>query len=227
MRIGVLVPFTNTVLERDLPHLCPPGATTYVTRIGGYGIDELPDVSAMAAMGDADIDQALEFIAGVNPDVVFYGCTSATLTHGLDFDRTLRHHIGSATRALAITAAGALVFTLRRFDVNRIAFVSPYTRDVADEAITFMESAGFTTVGSAVPDGEVLPREQGAFTPADIVELARRADRPGAEAIVLSCTDLRAVEATPHIEEQLAKPVIAVNRAMFTELAARLPELDS
>ncbi|MCP3935885.1 MAG: Asp/Glu racemase [Actinomycetia bacterium] len=227
MRIGVLVPFTNTVLERDLRHLCPPGSTTYVTRIGGYGIDELPDVSAMAAMGDADIDDALELISGVNPDVVFYGCTSATLTHGLDFDRALRHHIGSATRALTITAAGALVFTLRQLDVNRIAFVSPYTRDVADEAITFMESAGFSTVGSAVPDGEVLSCDQGAFTPADIVELARRADHPEAETIVLSCTDLRAVEATPHIEEQLAKPVIAVNRAMFTELAARLPELGS
>ena len=38
--------------------------------------------------------------------------------------------------------------------------------------------------------------------------LAREADREQAEAIVLSCTDLRAAEAAPAIEASLGKPVV-------------------
>ena len=220
MRIGVLVPFTNTVLERDLEALRPPGSTTYVTRVGGYDDERLPDAAAMKSMGNASIDNALALLAGVRPDVVLYGCTSATLTHGLDFDAELRGHIETATGAQAITAAGAMIFALRDLGVKKVSFASPYTRDVADEGIAFLASAGIETVASAIPGGTVMSHDQGAMTPDEVFELASAADHNDAEAIVLSCTDLRAVEATQRIEAELQKPVVAVNQAMFTELAA-------
>jgi len=64
-----------------------------------------------------------------------------------------------------------------------------------------------------------MTRDQGAMTPDDVFELASAANHDDAEAIVLSCTDLRAVEATQRIEAELQRPVVAVNQAMFTELA--------
>ena len=52
--------------------------------------------------------------------------------------------------------------------------------------------------------------------------LVREADREQAEAIVLSCTDMRAAEAAPAIEASLGKPVVTSNRAMMRAALKRI-----
>ena len=52
--------------------------------------------------------------------------------------------------------------------------------------------------------------------------LAREADRELAEAIVLSCTDMRAAEAAPAIEASLGKPVVTSNQAMMHAALKRI-----
>ena len=84
-RIGVLVPFTNTNLEPDLMRMLPPDCALHCHRTGGYDADKIPDSNQMSALGNYDIDHDLAMIAGARPDVVLYGCTSATLTQGADF----------------------------------------------------------------------------------------------------------------------------------------------
>ena len=97
-RIGVLVPFTNTNLEPDAMLLRPDGVSLHFARLGGYDQDEIPDADQMHGLGASDLEEPLHLLQGVRPDVILYGCTSATLTHGVAFDRTLaqnikRHHI--------------------------------------------------------------------------------------------------------------------------------------
>ena len=55
---------------------------------------------------------------------------------------------------------------------------------------------------------------QGALAPEDVFALGQRADHPEAQAIVLSCTDMRSVETITKLEETLGKPVITSNQAM-------------
>ncbi|MFC6583091.1 hypothetical protein [Sulfitobacter aestuariivivens] len=45
-------------------------------------------------------------------------------------------------------------------------------------------------------------------------ELGKKADHPEAEAIVLSCTDMRSVEIIAQLEARVGKPVITSNQAM-------------
>ena len=56
--------------------------------------------------------------------------------------------------------------------------------------------------------------EVGALTPEEVTALAERADADEAEAIVLSCTDMRAAEAVTEIEGRLGKPVVTSNQAL-------------
>jgi len=215
LRIGVLVPFTNTNLESDMMRLCPDGARVHFTRIGGYDMDEVPDETEMEQMGAADISDALQLIAGVRPDVVLYGCTSATLTHGMAFDAALAERIKEITGAEAITAAGALVAALRAVGTMRIGFASPYVGAVNRQAIGFLKGAGIDTVNCAEMAGTLSNHDQGAVTPDAVFDLAMRADHEDAQAIVMSCTDLRAVEVIDRIEAALGKPVITSNQAMM------------
>jgi len=63
---------------------------------------------------------------------------------------------------------------------------------------------------------------QGELTPDDVFQLSLLADHPDAQAIVLSCTDMRSVEAIERIEAAVGKPVITSNQAMVFALMKAL-----
>ena len=216
-RFGLLVPFTNTNMEPDFDLMRPQGVSLHTARMGGYDADEIPDADQMHGLGAADIDAPLRLLMGVKPDVVFYGCTSATLTHGPAFDRDLAARIKDQSGAVTVTAAGALIHALRALDITRIGFASPYVPAINDMAIGFLADMGVTCVHRADVEETLDNDGQGAMLPRDVAALGQRADHPDAQAVVLSCTDMRSVEAAASLEATLGKPVITSNQAMMFE----------
>lgn len=221
-KIGVLTPFTNVNLEPDMALMRPAGCTMHVARLGDYDADAIPGASQMARLGAADIDETLRLICGVRPAAVLYGCTSATLTHGVAFDRDLAAKIEARSGATSITAAGAVVEALRALGAARIGFASPYVGEINDQATAFFASEGIETTKRADIGRELDNYGQGALTPADVFDLAMRAVSDDADAIVLSCTDMRSVEAVARIEAATKTPVVASNQAMIFALCRAL-----
>jgi maleate isomerase len=127
-RIGVLVPFTNTNLEPDMAMMTPPGVSLHFARMGGYDEDAIPDAAQMQSLGAADLQETLTLLSGAKPDVVLYGCTSATLSHGPAFDRDLATRIKAQSGAQTVTAAGALVHALRTLGPRRSPSPRPMFR---------------------------------------------------------------------------------------------------
>ncbi|MEM7670999.1 MAG: aspartate/glutamate racemase family protein [Pseudomonadota bacterium] len=214
-RIGVLVPFTNVNLEPDLALLAPEGVSLHFARLGGYDLDAIPDQAQMAGLGAADIDEPMRLIQGVRPDVVLYGCTSATLTHGPGFDRALAERIGGASDAVSITAAGALVHAIRSLGARRVGFASPYVASINDRAVEFLAEHGIETVCRSDIGTELGNFGQGELTPDEVFELGLRADARDADALVLSCTDMRSVEVVDRLEQSTGKPVVCSNQALM------------
>jgi maleate isomerase/arylmalonate decarboxylase len=168
----------------------------------------------MQGLGAADLDEPLALLMGVRPDVVIYGCTSATLTHGPAFDRALADRIKAASGAATVTAAGALVHGLRTLGASRIGFASPYVPAINDLAVAFLAEMGVETLVRSEVSETLDNTGQGALGPGDVFELGLKADHPEAQAIVLSCTDMRSVETLERLEQRLGKPVISSNQAM-------------
>lgn len=214
-RIGVLVPFTNVNLESDLNLMRPPGVSFHVTRMGGYEREAVPDAEQMAGLGAADLEGPLSLLLGARPDLIMYGCTSATLTHGPAFDRSLATRIHTLSGAKTVTAAGALIFALRALGTQRIAFASPYTPDINRAAIDFLAESGMNVVSTAGIEEELGNYGQAELLPNDVYELGRRAVDNGAESLVLSCTEMRSVETISRLEGALKIPVITSNQAML------------
>lgn len=214
-RFGVLVPFTNTNLEPDLALISPAGISLHVARMGGYDEDEVPDEAQMHGLGAADLDGPLHLLMGAKPDVVIYGCTSATLTHGPAFDRDLAARISAGSGAHTVTAAGALVHALTVLDAKRIGFASPYVPAINDMAIEFLAELGVETIQRSEVSQRLGNAGQGALDPDAVYQMGIAADHPKADALVLSCTDMRSVEALARIEDTVGKPVICSNQAML------------
>ncbi len=214
-RIGILVPFTNVNLEPDMALLRPPGVSFHFQRLGGYDRDAVPDSSQMAGLGAAPIDEDLRLLEGVKPDAILYGCTSATLSHGVQFDQELAAKIKTSSGAVSVTAAGALVHALKTLDAKKIAFTSPYVESLNDDAIAFLAGAGFETVSRADYPRDLGNYGQGELSPDQVIEHALGADSSNAEALVLSCTDMRSVECISRLEDKVGKPVVCSNQAML------------
>ena len=226
-KIGVLVPFTNVNLEPDMQLLCPPGCTMHFERMGGYDADAIPGADQMAGLGSSDLSEITRLIAGVRPSAVLYGCTSATLTHGVQFDEQLAQDIATHTKGgvdptVCITAASALVQSIIALGVSKVGFSSPYLGEINDKAVAFMAASGIETVARADIGRELDNYGQGELTPAQVHDLAMKVNKPDVEAIVLSCTDMRSVEAIDQIEKDTGKPVVTSNQAMIYQLCRRL-----
>lgn len=213
-RFGVLVPFTNTNLEPDIALMRPDGVSLHFARLGGYDLDQIPDSDQMHGLGAADLGEPLRLLQGVKPDVILYGCTSATLTHGPAFDRDLARRIKQNSGAHTVTAAGALVHALQSLGITRIGFASPYVPAINDMAVSFLSEVGIDTLQRSEVDTLLDNYGQGELDPQAVYDLGLAADHPDAKAIVLSCTDMRSVECIAKIEAKLGKPVITSNQAM-------------
>ena len=221
-RIGVITPFSNTNLEADLVLLRPPGVSFHVARAGGYDLDEVPDSAQMRKFARAGLDGVLGLLMAARPDIVLYGCTSATLSSEPAYDRRFRLAIEEAAGVPAVTAAGALVGGLRDLGARRVAFCSPYTEALNREGAAFLEAAGFEVVRTAGIGRDLGNYGQSELEPGEVFRLGMRADHEDAEAIVLSCTDMRAVEVIEALEDRTGKPVVTSNQAMVHAALARL-----
>ncbi len=221
-RIGLVVPFSNTNLEPDMQILRPDGVSLHVMRVGGYDLDAIPDSDQMRKLALSSLDQVIESLKAALPDVILYGCTSATLALGPEFDLRLKDEIETLAGVPAVTAAGAVVEALADLGVRRIAFCSPYVQKLHQEAIGFLTDSGFEVVSEAHVETDLGNYGQGALAPKEVFELAMRADHPQAQALVLSCTDMRAVEAIPQLESVLNKPVVTSNQALMHAAKKRL-----
>ncbi|MEM6986380.1 MAG: Asp/Glu racemase [Pseudomonadota bacterium] len=222
LRVGLLVPYTNCNFEPDMTRLKPPSATLHSARLGGYDIDEIPGAEQMAGLGKAPLDEPIRLIAGVRPHAVLYGCTSATLTHGRAFDQSLAETIGTACGAVSITAAGALVKALATLGASRVGFASPYLGEINEQAIAFLGDAGVHTVHCHDIGRALGNYGQGELQPDEVFELGKAANHAEAEAIVLSCTDMRSVEVIDALERETGKPVVTSNQAMVFSLCDAL-----
>jgi maleate cis-trans isomerase len=221
-RIGAVVPISNTNLEPDLTMMRPRGVSLHFMRAGGYDLDRIPDSDQMRKFAEASLEDVIAGLTGARVDFVLYGCTSATLAHGLDFDRVFEARIAGLAGVGAVTAAGALVEALGDLGVEKVGFCSPYTRQLNAEGAAFLSQAGFEVVSQAYVGGDLGNYGQGAMSPEEVFRLGTEADRADAEAVVLSCTDMRAVEAIATLEEALHKPVVTSNQALMYVARKRL-----
>lgn len=221
-RIGLIVPASNTNAEPDCSLLCPEGVTTHVTRSGGYDVEAIPDSDEMRRFVRQSIDQNCQHLRDARVDLVAYACTSATLADGPQFDAKFCELLSDKSGCPAVTTAGALVEAIRHLGVTRVAFTSPYVKRLSRESVEFLQQSGIEVVNEFALERELSSLEQNALTPQDAYDMALCADHPDAQAMVISCTDFRALEAVQAIESALQKPVITSNQALMFACLKRL-----
>ena len=143
-------------------------------------------------------------------DAICYSCTSASVVIG---DAEVEAAIASAKPGVpVVTPPKAAVRGLRAFGARRISVLTPYTVETSRPMADYFVGHGFD-IASFTCLGFEDDREMARIAPSALVDLARDATHPDAEALFVSCTALRSALVAAQIEKALGRPVVTSNQA--------------
>ncbi|WP_277031302.1 hypothetical protein [Actinacidiphila oryziradicis] len=191
IRIGVLVPSSNTVLEPELARLadgvCLHFSRVRVTRIG-------VDADAAAQFDTAAMVGAAELLADAGVDVIVWGGTAGSWL-GVPHDLSIVSAIEAATGVPATTSTLALLEAARAFGLSRTALVTPYVAEVVSEIVSCYAESGLEVSG-----GEHLGLSDnhsfGLVAAGTLQPMIASADAP----VMVVCTNLRAARVVDLVE---------------------------
>jgi maleate cis-trans isomerase len=214
IRIGVLVPPGNPTVEPEFYRMAPAGVTIHFARLGSG------DTPGIAGTADGMVERTRAYLdtlpavartlAEVMPAVVVLGQTATSYVVGFKEDATLADRLAAVTSARAVTAAGAVFAGLRQLGVRTLALATPYPESISMLGKAYWEAAGFTLVKHHRLEDVISIYEE---TEARAAQLARAANVPDADAILISGTGLPTIGVLDPLERELGKPVITSNQA--------------
>ena len=205
--IGVVCPF-DMALDHELWRWMPEGVKLVFTRTPYY--DEPVGLEMAEEISDhGEIQAAVRSLVAIRPSAVTYACTSGSFVHGIEGARSLSAAMVSAGAPAAVTTSEGLLLALDALGISRVAVATPYLAELTNRLTAFLEQGGKSVVSQ---EGLGLDRDIWTVPYAATCELIRQADRPEAEAVFVSCTNLPTYDLITHMERELGKPVVTANQ---------------
>ena len=207
-RVGLLILATDHTSEPDYARMVAGG------RIGVY-VARLPYANPttpqnLAAMQPRLSEAAALILPGEPLDAICYSCTSASVVIG---DDAVEAAISAGKPGVpVVTPPLAAARGLRALNAARISVLTPYTVETGRPMADYFAAKGFS-IESFTCLGFEDDREMARISPEALVELAREATAPEADALFVSCTALRAALVAARIEDAIGRPVVTSNQA--------------
>ncbi|MFE1166159.1 Asp/Glu racemase [Nocardiopsis sp. NPDC058789] len=211
--VGVVAPY-DFALDRELWRWTPDDVSLLITRLPFVRIPVTVHQAA-ALSKRKGVTKAVRALMAPEPLAVGYACASGSFVHGAEGERELRRTMRDAGAPAAVTTSGALIRALRALDVGRIAVVTPYVDTVTDRLLDYLEEHD---VGVTSSVGLGLLSHIWRVTYAEVARAVHEVDRPDAQAVFISCTNVLTYDIIAPLERELGKPVIAANQVTMWDL---------
>lgn len=208
-RLGLIVPSSNTTMEREFSKLSPEGFSVHTARLR---------LTEVTVKGLAEMDKGVEGealkLADAGVDVIGYGCTSGSLFRGLGHDKTIEARIERASGISAVATAGAVISALKGLNIQKVAVATPYIDEINDLEEAFLSSNSFQVTdlkGLGIKENI----EIGRLDSQDAYELVMKLKYVDADGVFISCTNFPTLNKIKELEDAVQKPVISSNTATF------------
>lgn len=224
LRLGVVVPSSNTTVEPEFAAWTPPTASIHAARMPLVDVT----VEALDAMA-ADAVAAAERLGHAEVDAVAYACTTGSLIHGHGFDAELEADLAEAADAPAVATALSVHRLLDALGATRIAVATPYVDAVNDRERDYLADAGYDVVRL---DGREIERNTdiGRLTARDALDQATATldsvsgTDDEVDALFVSCTNYPTLGAVDDLAATV--PTVTSNLATLWDLC-RVSGLDA
>ena len=208
-RLGLLVPSTNTVMEPDFYRRLPAGWSLHTARM----LLDAVTPEAEARMLDEYALPAAHSLAGLRPDVVVFGCTSAGALRGNAFEAELVRRLSAQCGAPVVSVAQAVRQQMRELGARRWLVLTPYVDALNGPIRASLEADGLEVAalaGLGISDNTQIA----AVPPEVILEGARvLVQKADADALFVSCTNFPAFDLWEALSQVSGLPVVTSNQA--------------
>ncbi len=207
-RVGLIILATDHTSEVDFARMVASERVgVYVARIP-YANPTTPE--NLRKMQPSLTAGAALILPDEKLDAVCYSCTSASVVIG---DAEIDAAIQAAKPGVpVVTPPMAAMRGLRALGANRISVLTPYTVETSRPMADYFAGHGFD-IASFTCLGFEDDREMARIQPSALVDLARKATHPDAEALFISCTALRSALVAADIEKTIGRPAVTSNQA--------------
>ena len=216
VKIGVLIPSTNTIVEADCSAMHIPGVTFHTGRMY-IAHDKLGSDRAfeqLLAEITASLDIALRDVLTCAPDYLIMGMSAPTFWDGKEGGQKFVEEIQAKSGLKISIGSAACRAALDAVQAKRIAVFTPAQPVMLEQIVRYFEECGFTVVrqtamqvASATAIAHIAPTE--------LRPVIKALDGPDIDAIVQCGTNLSMARLAAEAEGWVGKPVIAINTALL------------
>jgi maleate isomerase len=206
MRIGMLTPSSNTVLEPVTMRMVASmeAVSVHFSRLRVTGIAE--GDATRRQFTPSVMVEAASLLADAKVDVIVWNGTSGGW-EGLDADREIVAAVEAATSIPATTGTLATAEAFSTLGVERYALVVPYTEAITSAIKRTFATAGFECV-AATNEGITVNWDFSQIPPELVAERARTVAKSRPQAIAIFCTNLCGAPVVRALETELGVPVV-------------------
>lgn len=213
IRIALLIPHSDTTLETDLQRNLPDNYVLHTTRMW---LDEVSK-EAEQRMMDTVLPMSIRMLKEIcSYSAAVFGCTSASAVYGRDGLSHLEQKIGDSYGCPSISAFGAVLYTIHKYRPQCIALITPYTEEINKFMINCRHQFG-VIVSYSSGLGLTCDTDIAKVSPETLIEFVsgqKKNIQSKAPSLLLSCTNLRAMETYDALEKILGVNVITSNRSI-------------
>jgi maleate isomerase len=206
-RVGMLIPSSNTSIEREYPAWMPRDLSFHFARLTLTRLD----ADGMAQQG-ADMRRAVASLRDARVHAVLLCQTATSYWMGRDWDAAIRREMAEWADAPALTAAATVLDALAALGASRVCFAAPFPAEIGEASLRYLTACGITVLRSAF--GEL--RDNFAIAEmerAAVIDLALRADHPDAQALLMPGGNMPCLALAEEIEALIGKPMVSTNQA--------------
>jgi len=214
IRIGQMVPSSNTTMETEIPAMLrareavhPERFTFHSSRMRMHKVtpEELKAMNAQTARCAAEL-------ADARVDVMSTACLVAIMAQGPGFHRQVEQDMLEAVQAAGaqsrvMTSAGALIHGLKAMGAKKVSLMAPYMKPLTDKVVDYIEAEGIEVVDRIcfeIPDN----LEVGRRNPMQLLEDVKRLNTSNVDVVVLSaCVQMPSLPALATAQRVLGLPV--------------------
>ena len=217
LKLGVMAPSTNTIVQPDMDDMRPRGVTNHYSRIftpNNAALSNDTFRAGIQTIGD-NVMAAVDSIMTSEPDYLVMGISALSFFGGAKGADAFVAAIEQRSGKNVTVGSHATTAALQAYGgVRRVALLTPYWPVMNDEVKRYLADMGFTTVRDIALECRSWVGIA-HVTPAQCRDALRRLDGDDVDALVQVGTNLSMVRLAAAAELWLGKPVVAINTATY------------
>lgn len=203
-KLGIIVPSWNTVMEYEFQRMADASISIHAQRI-----KHTDDSEASLRWLSTQAPASATLLSHAKVHAICHGCTASGFLKTPQEDLAQAAELTAVTGVPCTTSSSSIANALRAVAARRISVASPYEPWLNEQVARYLREAGFEIVAIK----GLGTQSHGSISTAAVMALAHEVLRPEADAIFISCSNLRTLDIIAALEAETGRPVVTSNQA--------------